>query len=146
MKRRLFITVMVLVAFLCYPKSFANTWYDSAQVRIDSLRKGNFTFKIVDKDGNAVQDSVKVIHRKHEFPWGISIDLPYNATVPNTYTASSAIIAPADSEVYRTERWAAYLAYLLPAEKGKKYKITVKLSENWFDAAGKRIFDTYVDG
>lgn len=142
MRQRLLVTLLLTLSFLTYSK--AQTWYDSAQVRIDSLRKGNFTLKIVDGDGNGVQDSIKVIHRKHEFPWGTAIDLNYNGG--NNYTAPQPVTAPADSEVYRTERWASSLTYYLPTVKDKYYKITLKLSENYFSSANSRLFDVYIDG
>ena len=68
------------------------TWYDSAQIRIDSIRKGNFTFKVVDKNGVAMQDSVKIKHIKHEFPFGVAYDFSSNGSYGNTFTAQGSII------------------------------------------------------
>jgi uncharacterized repeat protein (TIGR02059 family) len=144
--RKLIFTTLTLITFLCYSNAVTKTWYDSAQIRIDSIRKGNFTLKIVDKNGIGVQDSVKIKHKKHEFPWGTAIDLTYNLGTGNTFTSSQAVTAKSDSEVYITERWASYLAYLLPSVKGKKYKITIKLSENYFSSANSRLFDASVYG
>ncbi len=144
MRKRLIFTIFMVITLFCYSKAQTKTWYDSAQIRIDTLRKGNFTFKVVDNDGNGVQDSVKIIHKKHEFPWGTAIDLTYNAG--NNYTSAQPVIAPSDSEVYRTERWASYLAYNLPSVKGKNYKLTIKLSEIFYWSTNLRLFDVYVDG
>ncbi len=146
MKKNVILTLLALVTLLCYSNAASNAWYDSAQIRINSLRKGNFTIKVEDKNGNGIQDSVKIVHKKHEFPWGTAIDLTYNIGAGNVYTAAQAITAKSDSEIYRTERFASYLAYLLPSDKGKKYKITIKLSENYFSSANSRLFDVYVYG
>lgn len=144
MRKKLLFIFLLAVTQLCYSKAQTKTWYDSAQIRIDSLRKGNFTLKLVDSNGIGVQDSIKIIHRKHEFPWGTAIDLNFNGG--NNFTGSQAVIAPGDSEVYRTERWASNLTYYLPAIKDKKYRFTLKLSENYFSSANSRLFDVYIDG
>jgi GH35 family endo-1,4-beta-xylanase len=144
MGRKLIFTFIFLMIYLCYSNAQTNGWYESAQSRIDSLRKGNFSFRIVDINGTGMQDSMKIIHKKHEFPWGTAIDLKYN--IGNSYSSANPVIAASDSEIYRTERWASYLAYYLPAEKGKDYKLTIKLSENYFSSANARLFDVYVDG
>lgn len=144
MKTNRIFTLVLFLVFWSYVRVSANTWYDSAQIRIDSLRKGNFTLKIKDKDGNGAKDSVKIIHRKHEFPWGIAIDLTYNTG--NVYTTSQTVTANSDAEIYSSERWLSFLAYVLPSIKGKKYKLTVKLSEIYFDVANSRLFDVYVNG
>jgi uncharacterized repeat protein (TIGR02059 family) len=124
-----------------------NSWYEGADYRIDKYRKGNFRFVIYDGGGNPVSDSVVVLQKKHEFPWGVAIDLTDRPT-GNTYSiaASQALIAPADSEIYRSERWASYLAYALPSETGKKYQLTIKLSENYVSGTDLRLFDTYIYG
>jgi uncharacterized repeat protein (TIGR02059 family) len=132
------------MTFLCHSNAQTDGWYESAQSRIDTLRKGNFTLSIVDSNGTGIQDSVRIIHKKHEFPWGTAIDLKYN--VGNSYNSANPVIAASDSEVYRSERWAAYLAYNLPVIKGEDYKLTIKLSENYFSTANSRLFDVYVDG
>jgi hypothetical protein len=142
--RKLFFISFALLIFLCYSKAVTKSGYDSSQVRIDSLRKGNFILKIVNNNGDGVIDSIKIIQKKLEFPWGTAIDLNYNAD--NVYTSAQTIIPKSDSEIYRTERWASYLAYLLPSEKGKKYKRTIKMAENYFDAANSRIFDVFIYG
>ena len=133
-----------LMTSICHSNAQTDGWYESAQTRIDTLRKGNFTFRIIDNYGTGMQDSVKIIHKKHEFPWGTAIDLKYN--VGNSYSSANPVIAASDSEIYRTERWAPYLAYYLPAEKGENYKLTLQLAENYFSSANARLFDVYVDG
>lgn len=144
MGRRLIFTFIFIIASLFLSNGQTDEWYKSAQARIDTLRKGNFSFRIVDNNGTGMQDSVKIIHKKHEFPWGTAIDLKYN--IGNSYSSASPVIAASDSEIYRTERWAPYLAYYLPAEKGEDYKLTLKLSENYFSSVNARLFDVYVNG
>lgn len=124
-------------------------WYNSAQSRIDTLRKGNFTVKIVDNLGDPVVDSVKVIHKKHEFPWGTAYDLNSGSSSGTTNVANaSGTISSAygDAAAYSSERWGKYVAYDLPAVSGSDYKLTLKLAELYFSAANSRIFDVYVDG
>jgi uncharacterized repeat protein (TIGR02059 family) len=140
-----FILLVVFILSITIAKS-ENTeqWYSTAQQRIDSLRKGNFTFKVFDNNNIGISDSIRIRHKKHEFPWGTAVDLTYNAG--NTYLSAQSVSATSDAEIYSTERWAALLAYLLPSEKGKTYNITIKLSENYFDAANTRLFDVCVYG
>lgn len=122
-----------------------NTWYEGAEYRIDKYRKGYFGIKTIDAGGNPISDSIIIKQIKHEFPWGAAIDLNDRAT-GNNYSPSVAISAPLDSEVYKTERFAPFLAYQLPAETGKKYKLTVKMSENYHNGANLRLFDVFIDG
>ncbi len=49
-------------------------WYNEAQDRIDTLRRGEFTLDIRDKDGQPFAGEVKVRMVKHEFPFGIAFD------------------------------------------------------------------------
>lgn len=49
-------------------------WYDHAQERIDTLRKGQFGLKIYDKSGQPYAGNVKVTMMRHEFPFGIAFD------------------------------------------------------------------------
>ncbi len=48
----------------------AQTWYETAEERIDTLRKGDFTFRITDEMDNPLTDSVYIRLKKHEFQWG----------------------------------------------------------------------------
>lgn len=124
-------------------------WYNSAQSRIDTLRKGNFTVKIVDKLGKPVVDSVKVIHKKHEFSWGTAYDLSSGSSSGTTnigYASGTISSAYGDVAVYNTERWGKYVAYDLPAVSGSDYKLTLKLAELYFSTANSRLFDVYVNG
>jgi len=124
-------------------------WYNSAQSRIDTLRKGNFSVKILDNLGKPVVDSVKVIHKKHEFSWGTAYDLNSGSSsgTTNISNASGTISsAYGDVAVYSSERWGKYVAYDLPAVAGSDYKLTLKLSELYFSTANSRLFDVYVNG
>lgn len=44
----------------------ADVWYNSAQSRIDTLRKGDFVLKISDISGNPISDNVKINLKKHD--------------------------------------------------------------------------------
>jgi len=87
-------------------------WYANAQQRIDTLRKGNFGFKIFDKQGNPYQGNVSVYLYRHEYPFGIAFDLYENEyNFGNSYSTTATINASADNEIYQTERWYASLSY-----------------------------------
>jgi uncharacterized repeat protein (TIGR02059 family) len=123
----------------------SDTWYEGAELRIEKYRKGNFAFKIEDSGGQPVSDSIQIKLKKHSYPWGVAIDFNDNP-FGNVYTSAQAVIAPADSEIYQTERWAQYLAYALPVESSKKYELTIKLAEIYFNVANARLFDVYING
>ncbi|MFN8207877.1 MAG: endo-1,4-beta-xylanase [Bacteroidales bacterium] len=142
--RRFYFIALVVVNFVFSAVAFGTGWYDSAQVRINTIRKGNFTFRVLDAEGKGVMDSIKIIHRKHEFPWGTAVDLSY--TIGGSYSTTSSVSASADAEIYKSERYAAVMGYILPVEIGKKYKVTLKLAEIYFSSANSRLFDVYLDG
>lgn len=123
------------------------TWYKKAQERIDTLRKGNFGIKIVDKNGQTYSGPVSVRMAKHEFPFGIAFDFyEGSASMGNSYSTTAAIQSEADPEIYQTERWNNYLAYAIPVESGKEYKITLKFAEIYFSTGGSRLFNVNVEG
>ncbi len=141
--------IIIVIAF--FPKeikaqSYAS-WYNSAQERIDTLRKGNFGIKIVDKNGQAYSGPVSVRMTKHEYPFGIAFDF-YEGSVNmgNSFSTTDAIEAVADPEIYQTERWHSYLAYAIPVESGKEYKLTLKFAEIYFSSSSSRLFDVKVEG
>ena len=122
-------------------------WYQNAQQRIDTLRKNDYGLKIYDKDGQPYTGKVSVRMDRHEFPFGVAFDFQQGeATMGSTYSTNTAVNAPADAEIYRTERWARYLAYVIPVESGKEYKITLKFAEIFHGANNLRVFDVHVDG
>ena len=145
-----FLSFFILTFLITYINVQGQTaWYNSAQSRIDTLRKGNFTVRIVDNLGSPVVDSVKVIHKKHEFSWGTAYDLNSGSNSSTTYVSSASgqiTSAYGDEAVYNSERWAKYVAYDLPSVAGSDYKLILKLAELYFSAANSRIFDVYVDG
>lgn len=64
-------------------------WMKTAQQRIDTLRKGNFTIKAYDKNGAVVSDSISIKLKKHEFVFGCANDFDQSnyssdPTVPST--------------------------------------------------------------
>jgi hypothetical protein len=74
----LFKVLIILIAVVSVPwetsaQSYA-TWFNKAQERIDTLRKGNFGIQVVDKNEQPFTGSVSVRMRKHEFPFGIAFD------------------------------------------------------------------------
>lgn len=122
-------------------------WYANAQQRIDTLRKGNFGIKIYDKQGNPYQGNVSVYLYRHEYPFGIAFDLYESDTnYGNSYTTTATITAPADNEIYQSERWYASLSYAIPVIKSKTYAVTLKFAEIYFNNAGARLFDVYIEG
>jgi GH35 family endo-1,4-beta-xylanase len=123
------------------------TWYNKAQDRIDTLRKGDFGIKIVDKNGQPYTGSVSIRMAKHEFPFGIAFDF-YEGSVSmgNTYSTSTTVKAVKDAEIYKTERWNSYLAYAIPVVGGKEYKLTLKFAEIYSDKIGSRLFNVNVGG
>jgi len=123
-----------------------DSWYKSAQSRIDTLRKGKFGIKIIDKHGQPYSGEVSVRMAKHEFPFGIAFDFYEGAiNMGNSYTTSSTVKAKADGEIYKSERWNNYLAYAIPVESGKKYKLTLKFAEIYFNTKGSRLFNVSVE-
>jgi GH35 family endo-1,4-beta-xylanase len=121
-------------------------WYNSAQQRIDTLRKGSFGIKVVDKNGQPFTGNVSVRMKKHEFPFGIAFDFyEGSASMGNSYSTSSTIQAKTDKEIYKTERWSTNLAYAIPVAKGKEYKVTLKFAEIYASAKNARLFDVTVN-
>ena len=148
-------SLLLLIVFLSGSYLFSNkvnaqsyaAWYNSAQQRIDTLRKGNFGIKVVDKNGHPFTGDVSVRMKKHEFPFGIAFDFyEGSASMGNSYSTSSTIQAKADKEIYKTERWSANLAYAIPVTKGKEYKVTLKFAEIYHSAKNLRLFDVTVNG
>ena len=123
------------------------TWYNTAQERIDTLRKGDFGLQILDRNGEPYSGEVFVHMKKHEFPFGIAFDLYEGSqSMGNTYSTTETIQADTDAEIYQTERWNNYLAYAIPVESGKNYEITLKFAEIFFSTGSSRIFDVLVEG
>jgi len=127
-------------------QSYLN-WYNNAQARIDTMRKGDFGIQIIDKNGETYSGPVSVRMKKHEFPFGIAFDF-YEGEVSMGYkfSTNSKVEAESDNEIYRTERYGKHLAYEIPVESGKEYKVTLKLAEIYFGTANSRLFDVAVEG
>ena len=79
MKKRLYSALaktgflFVVTAMNCLIVTNAQSWYETAETRIDTLRKGDFTLHITDTAGNPVTDTVYIRLQKHEFPWGNTV-------------------------------------------------------------------------
>ena len=148
--KRLLLLLMLVSVFYGKSQAQTNAWYDNAQARIDTLRKGPFSVRILSSTGEAIKDSVRIKLKKHAFPWGTAYDLSYSTSTPGTTNAgstSNAITSQyGDNDVYKTERWGKYFAYLLPATTGKSYTLTLKLAELYFGTSGSRLYDVYIDG
>ncbi|WP_167608036.1 endo-1,4-beta-xylanase [Maribellus sediminis] len=149
-KKSLLVLIVVLAITFGVTESKAQsyyTWYQNAQQRIDTLRKGDFGIKIFDKEGQPFTGDVKVRMKKHEFPFGMAFDFyEGSANMGNSYSTGSAIQADADHEIYQFERWNKNLGYSIPVEKGKEYKITLKFAEIYASATNARLFDVFVEG
>jgi uncharacterized repeat protein (TIGR02059 family) len=67
-------SIRISALFLCITASItitnAQSWYDSAEVRIEEFRKGNFGIQVLDELGNPYTDSIKIELTNHEFAWG----------------------------------------------------------------------------
>lgn len=148
--KRLLLLLMLLSVFYGQSQAQTNAWYNNAQARIDTLRKGPFSIRILGSSGEAVKDSVWIKLKKHAFPWGTAYDLSYSTSTPgttNTGSTSNTITSIyGDNDIYKTERWGKYFAYLLPATTGKSYTLTLKLAELYFGSSGSRLYDVYIDG
>jgi len=142
----LIVGIFIVSPIISQAQSYA-TWYNKAQERIDTLRKGDFGIKIVDKNGQPYSGSVSVRMAKHEFPFGIAFDFyEGSASMGNSYSTGDVVQAETDAEIYKTERWNSYLAYAIPVESGKEYKLTLKFAEIYFGTSGSRLFDVRVEG
>lgn len=64
-----------MLALTVFPLMAQTDWYNNAQARIDTLRKGNFTINVKTPEGVSLTDSVRVVMKKHEFSWGYAVDL-----------------------------------------------------------------------
>ena len=91
------LTLFMFVAFLLNAQS-ATEWYNSAQERIDTLRKGEFGIRVNDRDGQPFVGDISVRMTKHEYPFGIAFDL-YEGEVNNgnVYTTTNSISAAEDA-------------------------------------------------
>ncbi len=59
-------------------KDVSPDWYEKAEQRIDSLRKGDLTVSIVDKRGKPFKGEITYEHISHEFEWGSCLNLHGN--------------------------------------------------------------------
>jgi GH35 family endo-1,4-beta-xylanase len=124
-------------------------WYQSAQQRIDTLRKNDYGIKIYNNDGQLYTGAVSVRMDRHEFPFGVAFDFQQGEpSMGNTASISNGteIQATADVEIYATERWARVLSYAIPVESEKEYKITLKFAETNHSADNARVFNALIDG
>jgi hypothetical protein len=132
--------------FMAKAQSYA-AWYQNAQERIDTLRKNDYGIKVFDKNGQPYTGNVSIRLAKHEFPFGVAFDLSQSeASMGNSYSTNETVQAISDAEIYRTERWSDYLAYAIPVESGKEYRITLKFAEIYHGADNARVFDVRVAG
>ncbi len=71
----------VIICLLAVSATYSQNWYQTAGERIDTLRKGDFTLVITDTLDNPFTDSVYIHLKKHEFPWGNTIDFFDNSAL-----------------------------------------------------------------
>jgi uncharacterized repeat protein (TIGR02059 family) len=146
-RQKFLTTLLFLFACLITYTQSIDEWYANAQQRIDTLRKGTFGLKVIDKNGQPFTGDISVRMTKHEYPFGIAFDLyEGEANYGNAYSTTSTVNAEADAEIYQTERYYSYLAYAIPVEKDRNYILTLKFAEIYFNTAGSRIFDVFVEG
>jgi len=148
-KKSLLVLIVILATIFGATELKAQSyysWYQNAQQRIDTLRKGDFGIQIIDKDGNSFAGDVSVHMKKHEFPFGIAFDFyEGDASMGNSYSTTAAVQAGTDAKIYQSERWSDYLAYAIPVESGKNYKLTLKFAEIFFDSGNSRVFNVKVE-
>lgn len=142
--------ILLSVHFIFPERAFSQsyaTWYNNAQQRIDTLRKGDFGIKIVDKNGQPYSGHISVRMKKHEYPFGIAFDFyEGSANMGNSYSTTSTVQAKTDKEIYKVERWNKNLGYAIPVENGKEYKLTLKFAEIYATTLNFRLFDVTVEG
>ncbi len=66
--------IIFFFSFINFNDGAAANWYDSASIRIDSIRKANFTLRLLDKNGDPITDSIKIDLFRHEFVFGSVLD------------------------------------------------------------------------
>ncbi|MFP4417884.1 MAG: endo-1,4-beta-xylanase [Chitinivibrionales bacterium] len=59
-------------------KDVSSDWYEKAEQRIDSLRKGDLSITIIDKNGKPYAGKLTYEHESHEFEWGSCLNLHGN--------------------------------------------------------------------
>jgi GH35 family endo-1,4-beta-xylanase len=138
--------LIIFTSLMTKAQSYA-AWYNNAQQRIDTLRKGDYGLQIFNKEGQPYSGEVKVRMNRHEFPFGISFDLHQSEPSMGISSSTNNIVAAlTDAEIYRTERRAGVLSYAMPVGSGKEYKITLKFAETFYGANNARIFNAMIDG
>ncbi len=73
------IWLLLVLSVATWSLTAQTQWYNTAQARIDTLRKGNFTVRVKTPEGASLTDSVRVVMKKHEFSWGYAVDLYGNS-------------------------------------------------------------------
>lgn len=63
-----------------------------------------------------------------------------------TYSTSNTIQGTSDQALYKSERFGSPFSYTLGVPGGTTYDVILKFSENYWSAAGKRVFDVYING
>ena len=145
-KESMLILMILSISLISHGQSLQE-WYANAQQRIDTLRKGSFALKVVDRNGQPYTGDVSVQMTKHEFPFGIAFDLNDEAiNYGNSYSTTSAITAASDNEIYQTERYYSFLTYAIPVEKDSTYELTLKFAEIYHNSPDLRLFDVYIEG
>lgn len=70
MNRIIYIVILITILLRITNNIYSQTWLDSADVRIEALRKGDFSLEIKDEMGNPYTDSILIELIHHEFAWG----------------------------------------------------------------------------
>lgn len=70
MQQKIKILFIVVVAMAGSLAAYSQTWLDSANIRINNLRKGDFSIAITDNQGGEYTGEISIKLAKHEFAWG----------------------------------------------------------------------------
>ncbi len=97
------IKALIIICLISTCSIYSQTWYETAEQRIDTIRKGDFTLRITDTLGNPFTDSVNIRLRKHEFPWGNTIDFFDNS--PLSKWKQAALLKYYNSGVVERFKW-----------------------------------------
>ncbi len=95
-----------------------DSWYEQANERIDTLRKGNFAVEVLDNENNPVSDTIKLRLKKHEFQFGTTVPMP--GVTPDYIWAQATATKYYNYGVYGRFKW----HYMEPSQGEVHYDLT----------------------
>ncbi len=132
MNRKKVLKPIKAIAAICIISTcsiYSQTWYETAEQRIDTLRKGDFTLRITDTLGNPFTDSVHIRLKKHEFPWGNTIDFFNNS--PESKWRQAILLKYYNYGVVEAFKW----PYIEPIKGNLNYS-RVDFAYDWAEKVG----------